>query len=186
MTADRQGDSVPSMGRFLMFLAAIFVVLVLAFAAAFLILGPERLWARFGPADLGDVDFATLVRRETPNDALACLPEYCAAKADIPAPVIALPVAQAFPAVEQALLREPRVRLAAADPALGTLRFVQRSRFMGFPDTINVRLVPTADGGSAVLIYSRSQLGRADMGVNLARVKRWVDLIVTEASKDAP
>ena len=30
------------------------------FAAAFVILGPERLWAQFGPADLGDVDFASL------------------------------------------------------------------------------------------------------------------------------
>ena len=38
---------------------------------------------------------------------------------------------------------------------------------------------PAADGGgSAVLIYSRSQLGRGDMGVNLARVKRWAELIV--------
>lgn len=170
------------MRKFLMFLAAILVVLVLAIAAAFLVLGPERLWAQFGPADLGDVDFATLVRRDTPNDALACLPEFCSAKADIPAPVIALPVAQAFPAVEQALLREPRVSLAAADPAQDTLRFVQRSRLMGFPDTINVRLVATA-GGSAVLIYSRSQLGKADMGVNLARVKRWADLVAAVAAQ---
>jgi len=72
----------------------------------------------------------------------------------------------------------------AADAAQGTLRFVQRSRLMGFPDTINVKVVPVADGGSAVLIYSRSQLGKEDMGVNLARVKRWVDLIVTAARKN--
>ena len=54
---------------------------------------------------------------------------------------------------------------------------------MGFPDTINVKVVPDGDGRTAVLIYSRSQLGKADMGVNLARVKRWADLIVTEARK---
>jgi len=173
------------MRRILKLLAALVVALILAFAAAFLAVGPERLWAQFGPADLGDVDFATLARRTSPNDALACLPEFCAARADMPAPVIAIPVAQAFPVVEQALLRQPRVSLAAADPAGATLRLVQRSRLMGFPDTINIKLASTPDGGTAVLIYSRSQLGRADMGVNLARVKRWAELIAA-AAKDSP
>lgn len=174
------------MRRFLKLLAALIVALVIAFAAAFLILGPERLWAQFGPSDLGDVDFATLERRATPNDALACLPEFCAAKADIAAPVIARPFGDVFLAVQDAVVHEPDLEQVDADAVQGTLRFVQRSRILGFPDTINVKVVPTADGGSAVLIYSRSQLGKGDMGVNLARVKRWTDLIVTTAAKDTP
>lgn len=166
-------------------LVAAVVVVALGFAAIFII-GPERLWAQFGPSDLGDVDFATLVRRDTPNDALACLPEFCAAKADIPAPVIAKPFGDVFLAVQDAVVHEPGLEQVDANSGQGTLRFVQRSRIMGFPDTINVKVVPTADGGSAVLIYSRSQLGKGDMGVNLARVKRWADLIVTTARKEAP
>jgi hypothetical protein len=166
-------------------LVAAVVVVALGFAAIFII-GPERLWAQFGPSDLGDVDFATLVRRDTPNDALACLPEFCAAKADIPALVIAKPFGDVFLAVQDAVVHEPGLEQVDADSGQGTLRFVQRSRIMGFPDTINVKVVPTADGGSAVLIYSRSQLGKGDMGVNLARVKRWADLIVTTARKEAP
>jgi len=157
-------------------LVAAAVVVVLGFAAI-LVIGPERLWAQFGPSDLGDVDFATLVRRDTPNDALACLPEYCAAKADIPAPVIARPFGDVFLAVQDAVVHEPGLEQVNADSGQGTLRFVQRSQLMRFPDTINVEVLPTADGGSAVLIYSRSQLGKGDMGVNLARVKRWADLI---------
>ena len=31
--------------------------LIVLAAAAFLIIGPERLWAKFGPSDLGNVDF---------------------------------------------------------------------------------------------------------------------------------
>ena len=166
-------------------LVAAVVVVALGFAAIFII-GPERLWAQFGPSDLGDVDFATLVRRDTPNDALACLPEFCAAKADIPAPVIAKPFGDVFLAVQDAVVHEPGLEQVDANSGQGTLRFVQRSRIMGFPDTINVKVVPTADGGSAVLIYSRSQLGKGDMGVNLARVKRWAELIVTTARKEAP
>lgn len=171
------------MRRFLKLLAALVAALIMAVAAAFLILGPERLWAQFGPADLGEVDFATLQRRDTPNDALACLPEFCAAKADVAAPVIARPFGDVFLAVQDAVVHEPGLEQVDADAVAGTLRFVQRSAVMGFPDTINVKVVSTPDGGSAVLIYSRSQLGKADMGVNLARVKRWDDLIVTQAAK---
>jgi hypothetical protein len=165
------------MRSFLKAIVILITALVLAGAAAFFILGPERLWAQFGPADLGDVDFATLVRRDTPNDALACLPAFCTARADVPAPVIARPFGDVFLAVQDAVVHEPGLEQVDADAAQGTLRFVQRSKLMGFPDTINVKVVPTAEGGSAVLIYSRSQLGKDDMGVNLARVKRWAELI---------
>jgi len=54
---------------------------------------------------------------------------------------------------------------------------------MRFPDTINVKVVPAADGSTAVLIYSRSQIDKGDMGVNLARVKRWAELIGAAAGK---
>ncbi len=163
--------------RLLKLAAILLIAAAVLFAAAFVVLGPERLWSQFGPADLGDVDFATLVRRDTPNDALACLPEFCAAKADVAAPVFAKPFGDVFLSIQNAVVHEPGLEQVDADAGQGTLRFVQRSRLMGFPDTINVKVVPTADGGSAVLIYSRSQLGKGDMGVNLARVERWIGLI---------
>jgi len=174
------------MRKVLKLAAALIAAAAILFAAAFLILGPERLWAQFGPADLGEVDFATLTRRDTPNDALACSAEFCAAKADIPAVMIARPFGDVFLAVQDAVVHEPGLEQVDANAEQGTLRFVQRSRVMGFPDTINVKVVPTANGGSAVLLYSRSQLGKSDMGVNLARLKRWMDLIVTEARKSGP
>ncbi len=174
------------MRRFLKTLMGLVAFLAVLLLAAFLVLGPERLWAEFGPSDLGDVDFATLVRRDSPNDALACLPEFCAAKADIAAPVIDRPFGDVFLAVQDSVVHEPKLEQVDADAGQGTLRFVQRSNLLGFPDTINVKVVPTADGKTAVLIYSRSQLGKGDMGVNLARVKRWADLIVTTARKDIP
>ena len=174
------------MRRFLKTMASLAAFLIALAIAGFLTLGPERLWAEFGPPDLGAVDFATLARSTTPNDALACLPEFCAVKADLPAPVISRPVNEVFLAVQEAVAREPRLEQVEVDASQVTLRYVQRSKIMGFPDTINVRVVPTANGASAVLIYSRSQIGKGDMGVNLARVKRWSELIVAAAQKDAP
>jgi uncharacterized protein (DUF1499 family) len=148
-----------------------------ACAAAFQIYGPERLWARSGPADLGDVDFATLSRRDTPNDALACGAGLCASEANMPAPVFDLGADDLFYRVQQAVADEPRLVLMAKEKERGVLRYVQRSRFFRFPDTINVKVVALPDGRSAVLIYSRSQIGRGDMGVNRARIERWVKLI---------
>ena len=129
------------MRRLLKFVVLIVIAAALLFAAAFVILGPERIWAQFGPADLGDVDFATLQRRDTPNDALACLPQFCAAKADVPAPVFARPFGDVFLAIQNAVVHEPGLEQIDADAGQGTLRFVQRSRLMGFPDTINVKVV---------------------------------------------
>jgi uncharacterized protein (DUF1499 family) len=152
-------------------------LLIAAGLAAVLILGPQRLWAQFGPADLGEIDFATLARRATPNDALACLPIFCAATADVAAPVFQRPSGDVYLAIQNAVAHEPGLEQVAADAGQGTLRFVQRSNLMGFPDTINVKVAATSTGGSTVLIYSRSQLGVSDMGVNRARVERWIRLI---------
>lgn len=146
-------------------------------AGAFFAIGPERVWERFGPADLGEVDFASLQRRETPNDALACGPEFCAAKADIEAPVFARPAQDMFRVVESAVAGEPDLQKTGGDEAQGTLRYVQRSRLMRYPDTINVKVLALPDGGSTVLLYSRSQLGRGDLGVNRARIERWIRLL---------
>jgi uncharacterized protein (DUF1499 family) len=55
-----------------------------------------------------------------------------------------------------------------------TDRYVQRSAVFGFPDTIVVRFLDQPGGTSTVAIYSRSQLGQRDMGVNKARVERWL------------
>jgi uncharacterized protein (DUF1499 family) len=51
---------------------------------------------------------------------------------------------------------------------------VQRSETLRFPDTNVVRYLALPEGGSTVAIYSRSQLGRADLGVNQARIERWL------------
>lgn len=58
--------------------------------------------------------------------------------------------------------------------AEGEMTYVARSRIMGFPDAISIRLVPV-DGGTRMDIFSRSRFGYSDMGVNAARVARWIE-----------
>src|SRR5258708_33501071 len=51
--------------------------------ATFLVAGAERVWRLFGKPDLCPVSFVQLERRPTPNDSLACPPDFCKARVDV-------------------------------------------------------------------------------------------------------
>lgn len=75
--------------------------------------------------------------------------------------------------LDAAAMAEPGTERLAGSPEAGLVTWVQRSRLMGFPDAVSARAV--ADGaGSRLTIWSRSRFGHSDMGVNRARVERWL------------
>jgi uncharacterized protein (DUF1499 family) len=125
-------------------------------------------------ADTAFIDFATLVRAITPNNALACPAGLCSAKADLITEPVAMPAEQLAARVIDTLAQEPRTELVARDGTGLKFVFVQRSRLFRFPDTVNIAVM-AVDGGHATLaIYSRSNYGHGDLGVNIARVKDWL------------
>src|ERR1019366_8498188 len=63
-------------------IAAALLIITAFGVATFLLVGAERFWRLFGEPDLGPVSFERLERRSTPNDALACPPGFCEARAD--------------------------------------------------------------------------------------------------------
>jgi uncharacterized protein (DUF1499 family) len=125
--------------------------------------------------DTGAVNFAALQRRTTPNDALLCPPGHCPnAKPDWEAPNFAVTPADLLARVATIALAEPSTGALDQHPGSDLrLRFVQYSRIMRFPDTIDVEVVPISEK-STLAIYSRSLLGRSDFGVNRARIARWM------------
>jgi len=160
---------------------AIIASIAVVALTAFFVIGPERFWAMASPADLGPVTFETLQRRKSPNDALACPQDLCVAKSDITPPVFAVSADELRSAFAKVIASEPRIEQVAADGAALTQRYVQRSRIMRFPDTIIVRFLDLGDGRSTLALYSRSQLGEGDMGVNRARIERWLGGLAKEA-----
>ncbi|MCK0167175.1 DUF1499 domain-containing protein [Jannaschia sp. S6380] len=75
--------------------------------------------------------------------------------------------------LDKAAMAEPGTERIAGTPDDLWVTYVQRSRLMGFPDAISVRAM--ADGtGSRMAIFSRSRFGQSDLGVNAARVERWL------------
>ena len=63
----------------------------------------------------------------------------------------------------------PRTRLVAGSARAGMMTYQTRSRLWGFPDHTTV-----AVQGDLLVIYGRLRFGRADLGVNKARVESWL------------
>jgi uncharacterized protein (DUF1499 family) len=126
--------------------------------------------------DIGPVNWATLTRRTTPNDALVCPPERCPnARPDWEPATYAVPPEQLLARLKALALADADTRALPREPnGEHTARFIQYTRLMRFPDTIDVAVFPAPGGRSMVAIYSRSLIGRKDFGVNRARVARWL------------
>jgi hypothetical protein len=132
----------------------------------------------FGPPDLGPVEFETFRRGTRPNTALACPPGFCAnAAGDFDPGVFPVPDEELRRRFTAFALAEPRVAPVYRSDGPGRPvqdRYIQRSERMSFPDTIDVRFIALSDTTSTLAIYSRSQIGYRDFGVNLARIRRWI------------
>lgn len=140
--------------------------------------------AAFGPADLGPVDFASLSRRKTPNDALACPPDLCrGTPVDFVPPVYPVSGEALRRIVAEVAAQEPRTELVYSARWDEEDRYVVRSRLMRFPDTVVVRIVGRGESGATLAIYSRSQIGYSDLGVNRRRVERWLDGIAARTAR---
>ena len=158
-------------------IAVAVVACVILVFVGFRVIGPARVWAVFGPPDLGPVSFERLERRKTGNDGLACPVGLCRARTDAISPVFPIGAAELRQVFTRLIALVPRVSLVAENDRDLTDRYIQRSAVMGFPDTIVVRFLDLPDGRSTLAIYSRSQLGSGDFGVNRARVKAWLAML---------
>jgi uncharacterized protein (DUF1499 family) len=133
----------------------------------------------FGSPDLGSFDFENGKRGSRPNTALACPPGFCAhAATDFDPGVYPVSDDELRERFTRFVLSEPRVIPVYRHEAPGLPtqdRYIQRSALMRYPDTIDVRFIALSETTSTLAIYSRSQIGHSDLGVNLARIRRWTD-----------
>ncbi len=86
--------------------------------------------------------------------------------------MLAAPPAQGFERAE-ATARALGWRILDSDPQKGTIEATDTTTYYGFTDDIVIR-VTAAGGGSRVDIRSHSRQGGSDIGVNAARVRRYL------------
>ena len=134
--------------------------------------------------DVEPLDLRSMKRAWTPNDALACPADACAAEADFEVPVFEIEKEALGALFEAVATAEDRTELVAESLAIDQRVYVQRSETFGFPDTVRVQIVSLPEGVSAIL-YSRSRYGFSDLGVNRRRLRRWVDAVVAAAETNS-
>lgn len=126
-------------------------------------------YVRLAPVDAAawHVMPANAERTGKPND-------YLVAEGGDMAPVVLdAPIARVATALEQIAMAEAGTATLAGAASEGFVTYVQRSRIMGYPDFISITLT-AADDTTTVRMFSRSRDGHSDMGVNKARVARWL------------
>lgn len=128
------------------------------------------------------MDIRTLETRTAKNDALACPPGACRVPADFESPDFAVTEQELMTQVQALITAEPRTKQVAQDDTLQQLVFVQRSRVFRFPDTIWIQ-AEKRGAGSSIIVYSRSNYGDSDLGVNKKRVGEWLAKISEAVGK---
>lgn len=134
-------------------------------------------------ADAAGVDFATLVRPSSPNTYLVCPKDHCAAAPDEEGPIYAVPATELFERARTILAAQPRTEVVQDQPATLRLVVVQRSAFFRFPDTVTLQAFALPDGGSTLAVYSQSNYGHGDFGVNKDRVHTWIGMIDAQVAR---
>ena len=75
-----------------------------------------------------------------------------------------------FAALEEIAMATPRTEKIAGSAEEGLMTFRTRSLLMGYPDYTTAALE-----GDQIRLLARLRFGRSDMGVNRARLERWID-----------
>ncbi|MTJ04150.1 MAG: DUF1499 domain-containing protein [Sediminimonas qiaohouensis] len=120
------------------------------------------LWVRLAPTDPSRWHVAPLVRQDH---------DYAAGV------IRAVPgTAEDLERLDAIIRATPRTVHLAGSLDEGMLSYVTRSAFWGFPDYTTVVL-----RGDTLIIHARLRFGRSDMGVNKARVSRWLDQLGRDA-----
>ncbi len=141
--------------------AAALVALALAFALEACVTAPA-------PPTGPWLDFASLRPGKSPNSALACAQDVCPL-ASISRPEFSFDasVAQVADALQQL---EPTAQFQTEPSGDIRARYVAVTRLMRFRDDVDVLIRPLSAERTRVAVYSRSRIGRSDLGANAARI----------------
>ncbi|MCB2107117.1 MAG: DUF1499 domain-containing protein [Rhodobacteraceae bacterium] len=152
-------------------------ILLLAVIAVLAVLGSGQfgLFDRIlSPGPISPVEFAELALPKSPNAYLVGPKGYTTALPHADAPEFAISVNELKSRVNAIAHGERRVTKVWESEDGLELQYIQRSFLMRYPDIVSVKLIPLGEARSTLIIYSRSVYGYSDLGVNKARVNRWL------------
>jgi uncharacterized protein (DUF1499 family) len=119
------------------------------------------------------LDFSTLRRPKSPNTSLLAPQDLTLkARVDRPSPVFDVDPDQLFARAEAYVRSVKTFRAIETDAAERALKFVAVTPLLRFKDDVDMRVLPVPGDAtkSLVAIYSRSRVGRSDLGTNGRRI----------------
>lgn len=121
-----------------------------------------------------NIDFESLTPPTSPNYAIVCpyhIPRDDCIKS---APELSVNIDSLKTAWQRFIKTEERITELPGAPE-NQLWYVQRTKWLRFPDYVVVSFYALAEDKSTVGLYSRSKYGYSDFGVNRKRVERWLE-----------
>lgn len=138
--------------------------------------GIGRFWDLVGgKVEQEQRDWSALRRSRSGNDALICPPGLCGvARVDARPPIFLAAPDRLREALDRLLAEEPdTVEVFRSADGL-QVRVVVRSHWLRFPDLVDLRVVDLGGERATLALYSTSRIGLSDLGVNRARLDRWL------------
>ncbi len=120
------------------------------------------------------IDFHHLTPPKTPNYFLLCPKHFCQGLAHATSPVFSVNIDELERQWQTFIAAQPRVTEISRNQANHQYTYIQRTRFLYFPDTINVLLIPLDETHTTIAVLSQSKYGYSDLGVNHRRVETWI------------
>jgi uncharacterized protein (DUF1499 family) len=126
------------------------------------------------------LEFASLVLPRSPNTCLAT-PGWHPGFKHLETPIYPVSTARLFVVLGRVAGEFPRTYPRANWPERLQAQWVERSQIVNYPDIIVAEVVAAPNGGAGLFLYSHSLFGWSDMGVNRARVDRWLAALMRAA-----
>lgn len=121
-----------------------------------------------------EVTFDDIKVPSSPNFYLVCPDNYCDKQAHDPSPIFKLSLTELDSRWQTMITQQPRISIIRENSATHEYTYVQRTKWLRFPDYIDVKLIEIDKQHSSLIIFSRSKYGYSDLGVNQRRVKSWL------------
>ena len=123
---------------------------------------------------------------ETPNSYRVAPAGTDVEKVDSPAEIYAESAEVISNALDTFILRQPRTVRIAGNAQELFKTYAERTETLKFPDYISIKVIPLGEKRSTIAVYSRSRYGYGDMGVNQARVTRWLQTLESFIETEPP
>ncbi len=121
------------------------------------------------------VDFTQFNLPNKPNYYFCCPEGFSNITPQKLSPIYPVSLDELDSAWQEMIKRQPHIACLASDLARYKFTYQQKTKYLRFPDTINVELLPLSENTSSIAIYSQSRYGYSDLKTNQKRVYHWLE-----------